>query len=159
VSEIVMPELVVTARLPAPELWMRVAEAERKRKVEEVPGKGSNPRIEEYLFAVGMEPDDEISWCSAFVDWVFDQVGIEGTGRANARSWLSWGEPSEARRGAVCVLWREDPKGWKGHVGFYEKHTAGGDMVQLLGGNQGNRVCSAAYDDARVLGYRWPKGL
>jgi uncharacterized protein (TIGR02594 family) len=122
-----------------------------------VPGQGSNPRIDEYLKTVGMAPDDEISWCSAFVNWCIEQAELKGTGKANARSWLDWGEPCEPQRGAVCVLWREDPKGWKGHVGFYMKHDA--KKVQLLGGNQGNSVCNATYPIERVLGYRWPSGL
>lgn len=149
-----MPPLLVTAD-PCP--WMKIAEAERKQKVVEIAGKLCHPRIALYHASVGLAPNDEVSWCSSFVNWCVEEAGEVGTNLPNARSWLEWGVPLEKpRRGCIVVLWRNDPKSWEGHVGFYEKHTAGGEMVQLLGGNQGNRVCSAPYADQRVLGYRWP---
>ncbi len=41
-----------------------------------------------------------------------------------------------------------------GHVGFLVGETA--DAVILLGGNQGDRVCVAAFPRARLLDLRWP---
>ena len=58
--------------------WMEVALGEvgqRERR-----GRGrrrSNPRIMEYLHsAATWVSDDETHWCSAFVNWTMEQVGI-----------------------------------------------------------------------------------
>ena len=134
--------------------WFLVARSELG--VKQAPGVKSNPRINQYLKGVHMHPDDEIPWCSAFVDWCVEQCGFKGTDRADARSWLNWGEDCEPQPGAIVVLWREKPTGAKGHVGFLEHSFL--SFVQLLGGNQGDQVCSAPYAKSRVLGYRWPKG-
>jgi hypothetical protein len=45
----------------------------------------------------------------------------------------------------------------QGHVGFYIGTDAKGRVI-LLGGNQGNKVCIAAFA-ARPLGYMWPKAV
>ena len=121
--------------------------------IAEVPGPGDNPRIGEYLATVGLGPDDETAWCSAFANWCHQQAGVAGSGAPNARSWMHWGLPAaEPRLGDVVVLWRGSLTGWEGHVGFW----AGGGLgaVLILGGNQGDRVSIAAYSRERVLGYR-----
>lgn len=116
----------------------------------------SNPRITEYhghTALVGY--DDKASWCSSFVNWTLAQVGIAGTGSALARSWLDWGVPLDAPRpGCIAVLSRDDPAGWKGHVGFFLRADA--KEVHLLGGNQLDAVREHGYPLASVLAYRWP---
>jgi uncharacterized protein (TIGR02594 family) len=117
---------------------------------------------------------DSTSWCSAFVCYCFEQAGIQGTRRANARSWLQWGMPlGSPKFGCVTIFWRGDPeikhesKG-PGHVGFYTGF--GGDKLLLLGGNQGNAVTvkevtvpvqknRKGQPVGGLLGYRWPKGF
>jgi uncharacterized protein (TIGR02594 family) len=141
----------------SPYPWMKFALAEVGEA--EVPGKGSNPRICEYLAAAGLAADpDETPWCSAFVNWCMGQAKIQGTGRANARSWLNWSDKCLAapRYGAVAVLWRERMNGAKGHVAFYVGENQG--QLVLLGGNQGNQVKLSNYPRNRLLGYRWPPG-
>jgi uncharacterized protein (TIGR02594 family) len=122
--------------------------------------KANNPRICEYLAAGGLPTDpDETPWCSAFVNWCMKQANIQGTGRANARSWLNWGGTCLAKPhyGAVTVLWRERQNGGKGHVAFYVGETQG--QLVLLGGNQNNQVGLRSYPMDRLLGYRWPAGF
>jgi lysozyme family protein len=58
------------------------------------------------------------------------------------------------RLGCLAVLWRGDPTGPEGHVGFFLGADASG--VHLLGGNQGDRVSVEVFPRGRVLGYRWP---
>lgn len=144
---------MTTGKLVLAPTWLAVARAERG--VTQTPGPRSTARIGEYLATVGQQPDDEIPWCSALVNWCLQRVGIVGTGRPNARSWLAWGQECEARPGAICVLWRESPDGWKGHVAFYERAAKPGELV-LLGGNQGDKVALATYPQTRLLGFRWP---
>jgi len=89
------------------------------------------------------------------VNWSLAQVGIPGTGSALARSWLDWGESlDEPVPGCIAVLSREDPGGWKGHVGFFLRADA--EYVYLWGGNQLDEVREHFYPLANVLAYRWP---
>jgi uncharacterized protein (TIGR02594 family) len=136
--------------------WLSIAESQMD--VAEIPGSRNNPRIIKYHDATELSAEDEeTSWCSSFVNWCLEQVGVKGTRSAAARSWLEWGrEPTdEGFEGCVCVLWRGSPNGWQGHVGFLVDWND--DQVCLLGGNQGNKVSRAWFPMDRVLGYRVPK--
>lgn len=134
---------------------LALAAARHELGVHEIPGPESNGRIEEYLLAThGPGHSEDIAWCSAFVNFCVRQTGREGTDRRAARSWLHWGQPlKKPREGCIVVFWREDPRGAKGHVGFYVGETE--HSVLILGGNQLNSVCIRKYPKARVLGYRW----
>jgi uncharacterized protein (TIGR02594 family) len=134
---------------------MRVALAEVG--AQELPGRRrNNPRVMEYLGVVGLSSWDETPWCSAFANWCFARVGLGGSGRAQARSWLGWGKelPLERPRfGCVTVVQRTaHPR--RGHVGFWV--GARGGEALLLGGNQDDRVCVKGYPLGKVLGHRWP---
>lgn len=134
---------------------LEVALGELVAGVAEVPGPASNPRVSEYLRTVGLGPDDETPWCSAFVNWCFQQVQQAGSGKGNARSWMGWGKPTtNPKPGTVTVFWRGSRDGWQGHVAFYLGEVGG--AVIVLGGNQGDRVSVTAYSKERLLGYREP---
>lgn len=134
--------------------WLAIAAAETG--IRTFPPGSSNPRVTEYHANTNIHGyDDKASWCSSFVNWVLARSGIEGTGSALARSWLAWGEPlSQPVPGCIAVLSREDPNGWKGHVGFYLREDE--ENVYLLGGNQLEEVREHFYPKGTVLGYRWP---
>jgi uncharacterized protein (TIGR02594 family) len=134
--------------------WMAIARKEIGTK--EVTGSKHNPRILEYHQATSLKAkDDETAWCSSFANWVMAQAGVEGTNRANARSWLDWGKKIEKPvPGAVVVFWRNSPTSWEGHVGFYVGEE--GNNVLVLGGNQSNGVNVAKYPKSQLLGYRMP---
>ncbi|HKZ87349.1 MAG TPA: TIGR02594 family protein [Anaerolineae bacterium] len=138
-------------------VWMAVAEAEGG--VRELPGAATNPQITEYYRAttLGGTPEDSTTpWCASFVCWVLEHAGYRSTRRANARSYLDYGEAvDEPRYGDLVVLWRDEPKGTKGHVGFYGGRH-GRDKLWIWGGNQANGVCWALYGLGRVLAYRRP---
>jgi uncharacterized protein (TIGR02594 family) len=134
--------------------WLDTARGELGVRVF-APGQ-SNPRITAYHALTNIAGyDDKAAWCSSFVHWCLAPWGIDGTGSALARSWLAWGQKlAEPRRGCIAVLSRDDPTGWKGHVGFYLHHDE--QQVRLLGGNQLDAVCEHVYPRAAVLAYRWP---
>lgn len=150
-----MPIASIATRTAAP--WMAVAGAEVG--VATYPAGRSNPRIGEYHHGTPIAGyDDKAPWCSSFVNWCLGQVGIVGTRSALARSWLEWGQPlQQPRPGCIVVVYRDDPRSWKGHVGFYLRHDA--QFVNLLGGNQLEQVCDHFYPLQSVLGYRWPAAL
>ena len=134
--------------------WLTVARSEMG--VRTFPLGQSNPRITAYHAGTNIQGyDDKASWCSSFVNWALAHSGIKGTGSALARSWLDWGEPLDAPLpGCIAVLWRDEPSGWKGHVGFWLREDA--THVHLLGGNQLDEVREHTYPRLCVLGYRWP---
>lgn len=132
--------------------WMEIARAELGQ-AEGGPG-GSNPRIEQYHATTGggAEPDS-VPWCSSFVNFCIESAGLQGTRSKVARSWENWGvDAGNFVPGCVVVLQRGDPP--SGHVGFYVGRESG--RVQLLGGNQGDKVSIASFDATRVLARRLP---
>lgn len=124
----------------------------------EWPGAQHNPAILAMFRAAGQPmPDDETPWCAAFVGAVLAECGIRGTGSLAARSYLKWGvavTSEEVRPGDVVILWRGRPEGWQGHVGFFDRYSADGRKIHILGGNQGNAVSIQPYDRTRLLGIR-----
>lgn len=137
--------------------WLNVAKKEIG--VKEFPGDADNPRIVEYHATTAYgSTEDETPWCSSFVNWCIEQCGLEGTRNVAAQSWLHWGRPVFVpTNGAVTILWRTAPSSGKGHVGFFMgEHPTNSSYLMLLGGNQGDSVCIAAYEKKRVLGFRMP---
>jgi uncharacterized protein (TIGR02594 family) len=106
---------------------------------------------------VGKAYSDETAWCAAFVGSCLVESGLASTKALNARSYTHWGEiVKKPRRGDVLVFWRESPKSWKGHVGFYYGETEKDYIV--LGGNQNNAVSLKKYPKSRLLGIRRHEG-
>jgi N-acetylmuramoyl-L-alanine amidase len=131
--------------------WMAVARGELNVTEQQ---NGSNPRIETYHSATdGKAESDSVPWCSSFVNFCVKEAGLDGTKSKAARSWLNWGvEASEFVPGCIVVLKRGSPPA--GHVGFFVGSDSG--RIQLLGGNQGDKVSIAAFDADRVMSRRVP---
>ena len=122
--------------------------------VNEIPGDKSNPDINKYFDIIGHTwADDEVAWCSAFVNWVAKSTNHEYSGELTARSWLSKGHKVEQPEpGDLVIYWRESPASWKGHVGFFFNRVD--SHIWTLGGNQDNMVKVTPYPDYRLLGFR-----
>ena len=121
--------------------------------IKEIRGDEDNPEVLKYFKSVGSNYSDEYAWCSAFINWCAKELGLEMSGKLNARSWLQVGISVEnPTPGDVVILWRESQDSWKGHVGMYINIV--GDDIFILGGNQNNMVCVKAYPKNRILGYR-----
>lgn len=139
--------------------------AQRYIGVKEVPGHLSNPTIIAMLqLDAGWPQEDEVAWCSAFVNWFAWMLRLPRTKSLRARSWLQIGEGiSDARLAEagfdVVVLKRggghqPGPEVLEatGHVGFFAGYD--GNKVLVLGGNQGNAVSVASFNALDVLGIR-----
>lgn len=129
----------------------------REYGVEEIVGGLHNPTILDYFRESGHAwvHDDETAWCSAFMNAMALRSGLEYTGKLNARSWLDVGEEiSSPMIGDVVIFWRGSPDSWKGHVGIFINYDEDGKKINVLGGNQGNKVCVSGYDKGRLLGFR-----
>lgn len=124
----------------------------------EWPGSKTNPVISGFFAASGNSEvtSDEVPWCAAFVGAVLAQIGLQGTGKLNARSYKDWGATialKDAKPGDIIVFWRESPQSWKGHVGFLVRFE-GSDRVIVRGGNQRNRVADDSYPVGQILAVR-----
>ncbi len=120
-----------------------VARAEMKLNVAEVRGRQNNPRIVMYHQTTeGGAAPDETPWCSSFANYCVERAGLQGTNSKRALSWHEhqWGREVTPKplEGDIVVFRRQSPKNSGGHVGFF----IGGDesTIQVLGGNQGNRI-------------------
>ena len=122
--------------------------------IREIKGSKHNPEVLKYFRTVGKVYSDETAWCSAFMNWCANEVGLGISGQLNARSWLDVGnEIAHPDPGNdIVIFWRDNPKSWKGHVGIFINII--GDSVNVLGGNQNNMVCIKPYPKSRVLSYR-----
>ena len=120
----------------------------------EVRGKKSNKIIQSfYERAVGVIYGDQVPWCAAFVNSCLVEVGLKGTGKLNARSFMKLGEKTNnPKEGDVVVFWRGSRSSWKGHVAFYVCDS--GSNIKVLGGNQGDSVSIKKYPKYRILGFR-----
>lgn len=137
--------------------WLTLARAEIGTK--EAPGDADNPAVVRY-FAEAGHPEirhDSVSWCAGFQCAMLERAGETSPRDLSARSFLKWGRPSELRVGAIAVLWREDPRSWKGHVGAVARWND--THICLLAGNQHDSVCEVWFPREQVLGYRWPKAV
>jgi len=141
--------------------WLEIAKGEVG--VSEVKG-GENKKIIEYHSTTTLKAkEDEIPWCSSFVNWCILKAGLKGTNSAAAKSWLDWGVACEPREGAICIIQQKQAGADKAtgsssgyHVGFYLREQDG--RVRLLGGNQGDSVKESGFGlgSYRIVGMRWP---
>ncbi len=125
--------------------------------LKEIRGEQNNHIILGWFQDIGYSwvQDDETAWCSCFINWLAFSLGLESSGKLDARSWLKVGEDvSIPKRGDIVIFWRESITSWKGHVGLYIPSRYDEENVYSLGGNQGNMVNITPYPVERVLGYR-----
>lgn len=96
------------------------------------------------------------NWCGiAMFNWA-TRCGYETPPLPQiARSWLKAGKNTTAvpEIGDVCILWRESPRSWKGHVTILVQRIYNEDLL-CLGGNQNGRVQFKIYHESRLLGFR-----
>lgn len=149
-----------TNLLPSDPPWLKAAFNEIG--VKEVSGRGSNPRIEEYLRTGTTDPsliDDDVPWCAGFMNWALIMgtrgtlTPLMGTRSLMAKSFRNYGRPVGKVRGAIAVFDRP-PNPASGHVGILLGWGPG--WVDILGGNQSNMVTITRYSDNLLIELRWP---
>lgn len=122
----------------------------------EISGQKDNPEVLKYFREAGFSDSslkDETAWCSAFANWIANNLCLERSNQLTARSWLKVGyKVTDPEPGDIVVLWRVKPNSWQGHVGFYINQDE--NNIYILGGNQSNQVCISPYPKERLLQYR-----
>lgn len=139
--------------------------AQRFVGVKDVPGSGSNPQVLTLLRLDESWPaNDDVPWCSAFVNYICWLLRLPRSKSLAARSWLGVGQAirlEDAEVGFDVVIFSRGGPGQPGpqvlnapgHVGFFAGGVSMG-YVQVLGGNQGDQVCVARFPTDNVLGVR-----
>ena len=136
-------------------IWL--AQALEDIGLAELPGAPTSPKIDLWLKKLGAWwRDDETPWCgTAVAAWIKGAGGDLPKHWYRAKGWLDWGETLTTPV-VGCVVIFERAGG--GHVGLCVGRDAAGHLM-VLGGNQGNKVSIAPFDQTRVIGYRWPKDM
>lgn len=143
-----------TDEKPKVPLWLQYALEELG--IRESGDAAENPNIINYFKEVGHSniEKDETPWCAAFVGAMLERSNLKSTKSLMARSYLDWGQKcDQAKLGTIAVFKRGNSK-VLGHVGFVMDETE--SHIQLLSGNQENKVSIAAYNKDKLLGLRWP---
>jgi uncharacterized protein (TIGR02594 family) len=138
--------------------------AERFVGTREIGGQVDNPMILAMLKLDNDWPqDDEVPWCSAFMNYVAWLLRLPRSKDLRARSWLTVGRGvhlDEAEPGYDIVILKrgsgEQPGpevlDAPGHVGLYAGRTD--NLIEVLGGNQSDTVKISRYPVSRLLGVR-----
>jgi uncharacterized protein (TIGR02594 family) len=138
--------------------WLSAARAEIG--VREFAGAPDNPRIIKYWNDAGLanvaDGQDEVPWCAAFVGAMLARSSIPHSGKANARSYETWGRKLNSPALGCVVVFSRPPHAWQGHVAFYLGSNQRGGLVQVIGGNQADSVSIASFHMDRVVAWRWP---
>jgi hypothetical protein len=135
----------------------------------EIPGQKEHPAIRWAFDLAGLPSahDDTEAWCGA---WQALTAHLAGDPipklPARARSWLTIGKViglSEAMEGDTVILKRgEGPQPGpdvldaQGHVGRLVSYQPVAFTVNVLAGNQGNKVSIDTFPAGRILGLRRP---
>lgn len=127
--------------------------------VAEGPGRVNSKTVLAYYRDAG-HPEikhDETPWCMAFVCAHLERSGVASPKSLAVMDLDTWGEDvtDSPQVGDIVRMWRESPKSWKGHTGFWVRETT--THVYVLGGNQGNAVSIAAFPRNRVKSIRRPR--
>jgi uncharacterized protein (TIGR02594 family) len=89
----------------------------------EISGSMDNPQIMAMLKLDNSWPaNDEVPWCSAFVNYIAWLLALPRSKALNARSWLRIGEPillrdARSESDVIIISRGNDPAA--GHVGFF----------------------------------------
>jgi uncharacterized protein (TIGR02594 family) len=132
----------------------------------ERPGPATHPMIAWAYELCGLPgfSDDDQAWCGAFQMLLATLAGEEFPNKpARARSWLTVGDHihlAQALPGDIVVFTRAGAThdatviDAPGHVGRLSHFDYAADTIEVLGGNQGNRVSILPYREEHLLGIR-----
>jgi uncharacterized protein (TIGR02594 family) len=151
--------------------WMQEAKVQEQfwstGPISESEGDGKT-RVLEYFKSIGFNTTEVLNWCGAFAGHCMTKAGLGGQvvkSPAVAANWRQFGQKlnlgaASFPEGAVVVLAPDKNSNSSGHVGFYVRHLSGPSklQVELLGGNQSDKVKRSAFSTSKIVDVRWPIG-
>jgi uncharacterized protein (TIGR02594 family) len=139
--------------------WL--VEAEKDLGIRELVAGELNPNVRAYFKHTRFPPSmitKKTAWCAAAICAWLERSGTRSPRTARAADFARFGvavELDRAEPGDIVVFGKADPDaGGSGHVALFVERR--GDVLDVLGGNQGNRVCIAERPVARVVAVRRP---
>lgn len=138
------------------QLWMIPAIS--KIGVAEIAGSENNAMIEAFhaVTRKGAAPD-EVPWCASFACWALGEGGLLHPRSKWSLDFLNYGlpvvDPATLMYGDIVITYRGLDKN-QGHVAFLKSWTE--KTVNLLGGNQANRVCVKPFAREMIRAVRRP---
>jgi uncharacterized protein (TIGR02594 family) len=97
-------------------------------------------------------------WCAAAVCAWLERAGVRSPRTARAVNFARYGtaiDLEHALPGDIVVFGKVDPDaGGSGHVALFWQRR--GELVDVIGGNQNNRVCIAPRPVVRIVAIRRP---
>jgi hypothetical protein len=137
--------------------------------LQEVPGKGSNPIILNWVQLIGAPAwfdDDDKAYCALCANAVFhvchlpmarhaDPAKRDGFDLLRAATWMTYGVPCAPTLGSILTFHR--PQG--DHIGFYLGENAARDAFYVYGANQTNTVKATWIGKDRHTATRWPSDV
>lgn len=104
---------------------------------------------------IAIDPS-QIAWCAAWANFCERTVGNPGTGKLNARSFLTYGQKVEAKdaKPGDIVVFDFERDGIHGHVTFLVSVDKKNGLLKCLGGNQHNQLDYANYLASYAIAYR-----
>jgi uncharacterized protein (TIGR02594 family) len=124
-------------------------------------------RVIEYFRAIGVQTNEVLHWCGAFVGFCMKEAGGEFAGSivkepGFAKSWKTWGNQSiplgtkDIPTGALVVMSPPPDGKTTGHVAFCSPNQSGAaGMLTLVGGNQSDSVKDSDFARAKIAAIRW----
>jgi uncharacterized protein (TIGR02594 family) len=146
--------------------WFDVALEEEEKNIDEH-DPNDKDTILDYFKATSLgRPSAILPWCGAFAAHCMKASGNDDvaasvpSGAAAAVSWRNWGDTalavqSDIPQGAVVVLSPSEGTGTTGHVGFFVRFLDDGKRIELLGGNQSDKLTRTAFKTSKVAAIRW----
>jgi uncharacterized protein (TIGR02594 family) len=162
IKQLVPEELPRIKQGEAP--WFDVA---LKAEAEHVSEADTPEVIKSYFDATDLGHQNKIlAWCGAFAAHCMKESGSDKAAAsipkdaAAAVNWMNWGtalpiRAEEVPQGAVVVLAPAPGTDSTGHVAFCVQFLDDGKSIQLLGGNQRDRVQRSTYPASRIRAIRW----
>lgn len=153
--------------------WFTLAQTEMKewqdKGLKESAGEGLQ-KVIRYFQAVNYDTDKNEPWCGAFVGYCLSECNptFKSTlvkGGATAANWMKWGDTNlrqfdlrDIPKGAIVVT-HPMSEGTSGHVGFAVGKVTGTEKIEVLGGNQSDRITIEHIHKNKIRHIRWHSQL
>lgn len=111
-------------------------------------------KIKRYHKSAGLDADFSVPWCASFMSWCFENSDYKDLSIKSpvAKAWVNIGAKVVSPEEGDIVIFSRTPTG--GHVAFYIGESEIEGYINVLGGNQSNKVCIKPYPKKDIIEFR-----